>query len=66
MTLITGSALSQVLIYASILLLTRLFSAELFGIYVLFSSATIILKPLATLQFEFSIVLPKKDEDAIN
>ena len=66
LTLITGSALSQVLIYASILLLTRLFSAELFGIYVLFSSATIILKPLATLQFEFSIVLPKKDEDAIN
>ena len=66
LTLITGSALSQVVIYASILLLTRLFSAELFGIYVLFSSATIILKPLATLQFEFSIVLPKKDEDAIN
>ena len=66
LTLITGSALSQVVIYASILLLTRLFSAELFGIYVLFSSATVILKPLATLQFEFSIVLPKKDEDAIN
>ncbi|WP_334055675.1 lipopolysaccharide biosynthesis protein [Polaribacter sp. P097] len=66
MTLITGSALSQVVVYASILLLTRLFSAELFGIYILFSSATIILKPLATLQFEFAIVLPKKDKDAIN
>ena len=66
LTLITGSALSQVVVYASILLLTRLFSAELFGIYILFSSATIILKPLATLQFEFAIVLPKKDKDAIN
>ena len=66
LTLITGSTLSQVVVYASILLLTRLFSAELFGIYILFSSATIILKPLATLQFEFAIVLPKKDKDAIN
>lgn len=66
LTLITGSALSQVVIYASILLLTRLFSTELFGIYMLFSSATIILKPLATLQYEFAIVLPKKDKDALN
>jgi O-antigen/teichoic acid export membrane protein len=66
LTLITGSALSQVVIYASILLLTRLFSTELFGIYMLFSSATLILKPLATLQYEFAIVLPKRDKDAIN
>jgi len=66
LTLLTGSALSQVVIYASILLLTRLFSTELFGIYMLFSSATIILKPLATLQYEFAIVLPKKDKDALN
>jgi O-antigen/teichoic acid export membrane protein len=66
LTLITGSALSQVVIYASILILTRLFSTELFGIYMLFSSATLIIKPLATLQYEFAIVLPKKDTDAIN
>lgn len=66
LTLITGSGLSQVVIYASILVLTRLFSTELFGIYMLFSSATLILKPLATLQYEFAIVLPKKDTDAIN
>jgi O-antigen/teichoic acid export membrane protein len=66
LTLITGSALSQVVIYASILILTRLFSTELFGIYTLFSSVTLILKPLATLQYEFAIVLPKKDKDAIN
>ncbi|WP_282073481.1 lipopolysaccharide biosynthesis protein [Polaribacter atrinae] len=65
-TLITGAALSQVVIYASILILTRLFSTELFGIYTLFSSVTLILKPLATMQYEFAIVLPKKDKDAIN
>jgi len=66
LTLITGSALSQIIIYVSILLLTRLFSTEIFGIYILFSSATLILKPLATLQYELAIVLTKKDEDAIN
>ncbi len=66
LTLITGSAISQVIIYASILLLTRLFSTELFGIYILFSSATLILKPLATLQYELALVLPKNDKDAIN
>ena len=66
LTLVTGSALSQIVIYASILILTRLFSTELFGIYMLFSSATIILKPLATLQYEFAIVLPKKNKDALN
>ena len=66
LTLVTGSALSQIVIYASILILTRLFSTELFGIYMLFSSATIILKPLATLQYEFAIVLPKKNKDAVN
>jgi len=65
-TLITGSAISQVVVYASILLLTRLFSTEVFGIYTLFSSVTLILKPLATLQYEFAIVLPKRPKDAIN
>ena len=66
LTLITGSAISQVVIYLSILLLTRLFSTEIFGIYILFSSVTLILKPIATLQYEFALVLPKSDKDAIN
>ncbi|WP_299062124.1 oligosaccharide flippase family protein [uncultured Polaribacter sp.] len=66
MTLITGSALSQIVIYASILLLTRLFSTEVFGIYMLFTSSVFVLKPIISLQFEVAIVLPKKDEDAVN
>lgn len=66
LTLITGSAFSQVIIYAAILVLTRLFSPEIFGVYILFSSATLVLKPLATLQYEFAIVLPKEKNDALN
>jgi O-antigen/teichoic acid export membrane protein len=66
LTLITGSALSQIIIYASILLLTRLFSTELFGVYFLFTSSVLLLKPIISLQLELAIVLPKKDEEAIN
>lgn len=66
LTLITGSAISQVVIYISILILARLFSTEAFGLYILFSSTTLILKPIATLQYEYALVLPKKDTAAIN
>ena len=66
LTLLTGSALSQVIVYAAMLLLTRLFSKELFGVYVLFSSIVLILKPIISLQLELIILLPKKDKDAAN
>ena len=66
LTLITGSAISQIIIYASIIILTRLFSTEVFGIYMLFSSILLILKPISTLQYELAIVLPKDNKDAIN
>ena len=65
-TLITGSALSQLITYAAILLLTRLFSKELFGVYTLFSSAILILKPIVSLQLELAVVLPKRNKDAVN
>lgn len=66
LTLITGSALSQIILYIAIPVLTRLFSEELFGIYMLFSSITILLKPLLSLKYELAIILPKREKDAIN
>jgi len=66
LTLITGSAISQIVLYVSILVLTRLFSTELFGVYILFSSSILLIKPIISLQLELAIVLPKKDEEAIN
>ena len=65
-TLITGSAFSQLIVYIAILILTRLFSEEVFGIYMLFSSTILILKPIVSLQYELAIVLPKRNKDAIN
>ncbi|MAD96591.1 MAG: O-antigen translocase [Flavobacteriaceae bacterium] len=66
LTLVKGSVASQVILYLSILVLTRIFSTELFGIYMLFSSALLVLKPISTLQYEVSLVLPKKDQDAFH
>lgn len=66
LTLASGSFISQVLVYLSLLILVRIYSTEMFGVYMLFSSSILILKPLISLQYELAIVLPKKNSDAIN
>ena len=66
LTLLSASATSQIIIFSSILLLTRLFTAEIFGVYMLFSSCILILKPIISLQYELAILLPKEDKYAIN
>ena len=66
LTLVKGSVAGQVILYLSILVLTRLFSTELFGVYMLFSSALLVLKPISTLQYEVALVLPEKDRDAFH
>ncbi len=65
-TLIKGSALSQLILYLIIPILTRLFSEEAFGIYMLFLSSTFLLKSLFSLQFELAIVIPKTNDAAAN
>lgn len=65
-TLSSGSIISQIIIYISILLLTRLFTSEAFGVYILFTSLLFVLKPISTLQYEFTVVLPKNRKEAVN
>jgi O-antigen/teichoic acid export membrane protein len=65
-TLFSGSAAGQLIIFATMPILTRLFDEELFGIYILYSSTLLILKPISSLNLELSILLPKKNKDAIN
>lgn len=64
--LFSGSAIGQLIILATIPLLTRVFSIEAFGVYALFSSSIILLKPLSSLNYELAIILPKRNKDAIN
>lgn len=65
-TLLSGSVLGQVIIFLTIPFLTRLFSEEVFGIYMLYSSSVFLSKIIITLRYELAIVLPKRDKDAIN
>lgn len=65
-TLFTGSVIGQTIVFLTIPFLTRLFSQEMFGVYILFTSSVMLLKTLVTLNFEFAIMLPKRDKDAIN
>ncbi len=65
-TLFSGSLIGQLILFAFIPVLSRLYSEELFGILFIFTSLTSILKIIASLRFELSIVLPEKDEHAVN
>lgn len=66
LTLFSGSVAAQLILFAIIPILTRLYPENLFGILFIFSSLTSILKIIASLRFELSIVLPEKDEHAVN
>ncbi len=66
LTLFSGSVAGQLILFAFIPVLTRLYPEELFGILFVFSSITNILKIIASLRFELSIVLPKTEKEAIN
>lgn len=65
-TLFSGSAISQVIIFITIPIITRLYTEEAFGIYVLFSSTLLTLKAITSFNLELSILVPKRDKDAIN
>lgn len=64
--LITGNTVAQGLTVLASPVLTRLYSPEAFGLMTLFISITGILKVISCLRYEFSIVLPKSDEDGAN
>jgi O-antigen/teichoic acid export membrane protein len=65
-TLIAGTMLAQLLPIAISPLITRLYSPGNLAVIGLYMSIVNILLALSTGSFEFSIMLPKKDEDSIN
>ncbi|MEI7475166.1 MAG: oligosaccharide flippase family protein [bacterium] len=64
--LVTGTAISQFLVIISTPLLTRIFSPADFGIYGLFASISGIFIVILNAGYEQAILLPEKEEDAIN
>jgi len=65
-TLATGTAVSQAINIASILILTRLFAPEAFGLFALFMTTVSFLSVLGGARYELAIMLPGTDREAAN
>jgi len=63
--LFSGSLTAHLIPIIIIPVLTRLFSAEIFGIYFVYSAMVMVLSTLSTMQYELAIVLPQEDDEAL-
>jgi O-antigen/teichoic acid export membrane protein len=66
LTLITGTTIAQAIPIAISPILTRIYTPADFGVFALYMSIASIMSVIATGRYELAIMLPKKDEDAIN
>jgi len=66
LTLMTGTTIAQAIPIAISPILTRIYTPEDFGVFALFVAITSIFGSIASGRYELAIILPKKDEDAIN
>jgi O-antigen/teichoic acid export membrane protein len=66
LTLMTGTTIAQAIPIAISPILTRIYTPEDFGIFALYMSIASLVAVLATGRYELAIMLPKKNEDAVN
>ena len=66
LTLVGGTTFAQILTILSAPILTRLYGPEDFGVWSLFISITSIISVIACMRYDYSIMLPESDEDAVN
>ena len=66
LTLMTGTTIAQAIPIAISPILTRLYTPEDFGVFALYMSVASLISVVATGRYELAIMLPKKDEDALN
>ncbi len=66
LTLMTGTTIAQAIPIAISPILTRIYTPEDFGVLALFVAITTIFGSVANGRYELAIMLPRKDEDAIN
>ena len=64
--LMSGSTLAQVITILAAPILTRLYGPAAFGVLGLFIAVTRILTQVSGLRYELAIMLPEKDEEAVN
>jgi O-antigen/teichoic acid export membrane protein len=66
LTLAGGTTFAQILTILAAPVLTRLYGPEDFGVWALYISITSILSVISCLRYEYSIMLPESDEEAVN
>jgi len=66
LTLMTGTTIAQAIPIAISPILTRLYTPEDFGLFALFVAITSIFASIANGRYEFAIMVPQKEDDAIN
>ena len=66
LTLMIGSVFSQAIPILISPLLTRLYKPDDFGLFALYTSIAQLIGVIATARYELAIMIPEKDEDALN
>jgi len=66
LTLMTGTTIAQAIPIAVSPILTRIYTPEDFGVFSIFISLVTILSVVVTGRYEVSIIIPKKENDALN
>lgn len=62
----TGTTVAQAIPIAITPILTRIYTPEDFGIFAIFIALVTIFGSISSARYELAVMLPKKDEDAIN
>ena len=63
MVLLTGTAISQIVVMAVSTITARLFTPEAFGQFAVFASLTAIATTIASLRLDMTIMLPEDDDE---
>ena len=66
LTLMTGTTIAQAIPIAISPILTRIYTPEDFGVVALFMAIVMIFGSIISARYEFAIMLPEKEVDAIN
>lgn len=64
--LVSGTTLAQVITILSAPIISRLFAPQAFGVLNVFTSIAGIVSIVICLRYEYAIILPEDDTDAIN
>ncbi len=66
LTLMTGTTIAQAIPIAISPILTRIYTPEDFGVFALFIAITGVFSVVASGRYELALMLPRKEEDAMN